>query len=154
MASDLTYGLGLALDDGDLVLDGGATLALKTIDGVANVLQALLVRVLTPFGTDVFNVTYGLDVRPAFVEPHDIRTVKQLLKLSLAQTLGTDPRVLDVRELLFKDDPEYPDRHPELSAAGLRALIQRERASRSWAVEVVIDLVGAPGQAFDVTIGV
>jgi hypothetical protein len=153
MATDLLFGLSLQLDDGDLVLSDGPQISLKTISGVPNALQALVVRVLTPFGSDIFNVTYGLDVRQALVEPHDIRTAKQLLKLSLVQTLATDPRVLDVRDILFKDDPAYKDRHPEFSPTDLQELIRRDRTSRSWSVDVLIDLVSAPGQAVSVRIG-
>jgi hypothetical protein len=154
MATDLIYGMSLAFDDGDLVLDGTGGLAPVVIAGVPNALQAMGLRLLTPFGTDPFNVTYGLDVRAIFVEPNDVRAVKQLIKLSLVQTLATDPRVKDVREILFKDDAEYRERHPELSDDELTAMIRREKTRRSWSVEVVVDLTDAPSQTLVANIGV
>jgi hypothetical protein len=43
------FGRGLRVDDGDLVLDGGD---LAEVTGIANLTQALTLRVLTPFGSD------------------------------------------------------------------------------------------------------
>jgi len=138
MADDATFGHGLALVDGDIVLDDDAASGgrrLRTIAGRHNLLQGLQLRVLTPFGSDPFNVTYGLDVRQAFTRPGSVRMVKELIKLNLVRTLGTDPRVRDVRDVLFPDDPAYAERHPEVSAGTLRA----ERRRRFWQVEVILD---------------
>ena len=138
MADDATFGHGLALVDGDIVLDDDAISGLRwlrTISGRPNLLQGLELRVLTPFGSDAFNVTYGLDVRQAFTRPGSVRMVKELIKLNLVRTLGTDPRVHDIREVLFTDDPGYAERHPGVSAGTLRA----ERHRRFWQVEVILD---------------
>lgn len=154
MAATSAFGLSLKMDDGDLVLDGAATLAPVVITGVPAALQALVLRVLTPFGTDPFNITYGFDIRQAFIEPNDNRAVRQVIRMSLVQALATDPRVRDVVQILFKDDPEYRDRHPELSDDALSALIRGERERRTRTVDVVVDLVEAPGQSLVVNIGV
>jgi hypothetical protein len=154
MAVPTAFGITLKMDDGDLVLTGSPALAPVVISGVPGALQSLVLKVLTPFGTDPFNVTYGFDVRPVFVEPNDPRAVRQLVRMSLVQSLGTDPRVRDVREILFKDDPEYRERHPELSDADIAALIRGERERRTRTVDVVLDLVDAPGQSLAVNIGV
>jgi hypothetical protein len=152
MADDATFGHGLALVDGDLVLDDDAASGLRRLRAIAgrpNLLQGLQLRVLTPFGSDPFNVTYGLDVRQAFTRSGSARMVKELIKLNLVRTLGTDPRVHDVREVLFTDDPAYAERHPEVSAGTLKA----ERRRRLWQVEVILDT--ADGEAtLSVAVGV
>lgn len=94
-------GRSLRLDDGDLALAEGD---LVEIDGEANLVQALTLRVLTPYGSDRFNSRYGLDVTAAFTQPFATRTVAEVLKLNLVRTLGTDPRVLDIRHITFDDD--------------------------------------------------
>jgi hypothetical protein len=102
-ASRPLFGYGLALDDGDLVLEDGR---LRLVAGTANLVQALTLRVLTPFGSDRFDVTYGLDVRRTFTEPHGRRTTRELLRLDLVRTLGTDPRVAEIRDVIFADDAD------------------------------------------------
>jgi hypothetical protein len=130
-------GRGLLLDDGDLVFDNGV---LAEVTGLANLTQALTVRVLTPFGSDRFNTGYGLDVTQAFTLANSPRTAKDLLRLSLVATLGTDPRVTDVRRVTFDDDPE------RLAAGTVaQALADTARLRRSWAVEAEVDtLAGTP----------
>jgi hypothetical protein len=129
-----SFGRGLRLEDGDLVLDGGR---LAEMDGVANLVQALTLRVLTPSGSDRFNTGYGLDLTRAFAEPGGIRAAKELIKLSLVGTLGTDPRVREVKAVTFDDDPERVAADPE----GPRAA----RLSRTWTVEIDLETVtGTP----------
>lgn len=131
------FGRGLLLDDGDLVLDDGR---LVEITGIANLTQALTLRVLTPLGSDRFNTTYGLDVRQAFTVPGGLRLVQELLKLNLVGTLGADPRVSQVRRVTFDDDPDRVAADPD-GAARARAA----RVSRKWTVVVDLDTVtGAP----------
>jgi hypothetical protein len=126
-------GRGLRLDDGDLVL---VNHGLQEVDGLANLSQALTLRVLTPLGSDPFNVRYGLDVRQAFADPNGIRTVKELIKLNLISTLGTDPRVREVRRVTFDDDRErvadLPDPEPVLQAV---------RHRRTWTVVAELETV-------------
>ena len=151
MAAEGAFGHSLALVDGDIVFDDDLAAGLRRLRVIAdrpNLLQALQLRILTPFGSDPFNVTYGLDVRQAFTQPGSVRLVKELIKLNLVRTLGTDRRVRDVREVLFSDDPDYAARHPEVSAATLRD--QRHR--RFWQVEVILDTVDG-NATLSVTVG-
>jgi hypothetical protein len=138
------FGRSLLLDDGDLVFEGGA---LVEIDGKPNLVQALTLRVLTPFGSDRFNVGYGLDLTQAFLEPTGVRMVKEIIKLSLVSTLGTDPRVREVRQVTFDDDPERLAAHPELGPS-VRAAHHR----RVWTVNV--DIETATGDALTLLVNV
>jgi hypothetical protein len=147
MAAPDPFGFSLLLDDGDLSLrDGG----LELVRGRDNLLQALVVRVQTPFGSDRFNVTYGLDVTKAFTEPGNVRMVKDLIKLNLVRTLSADPRVRDLREVLFEDDLEFQQRHPDLSASDIRD----HRHRRIWLVEVTIETVNDQTENLAVKVGV
>lgn len=161
MSDDNPFGYSLALVDGDIALtnssntivEGGVTKPLKTlqlVSGNANLLQALTLRVQTPSGSDIFNITYGLDIKDAFVLPNTTRMIKEFIKLSLVKTLATDPRVQDVREFLFMDDPQYLKRHPETSEEKIQAL----RSTRTWLVDVVIDTVDAQTEALSLNLGV
>jgi hypothetical protein len=141
------FGHSLALVNGDLVLAGNR---LKEVAGKANLIQALELRVLTPLGSDPFNTTYGLDVRQAFTQPGGIRTVKQLLQLSLVRTVGTDPRVRDIRSVLFEDDPAYLERHREITPD----MVREDRHRRFWKVEVEIQTIDAQAATLAVTLGV
>jgi hypothetical protein len=107
------FGRGLLLDDGDLVMEQGR---LREIEGPANLGQALTLRVLTPFGSDPFNIGYGLDIGAAFTRPNTVTGVKQLVQLNLVRTLGADPRVRDIRRVVFDDDPDLTARDPVLAA--------------------------------------
>jgi hypothetical protein len=125
------FGRSLLLDDGDLVFSDGN---LVEIEGKPNLVQALTLRVLTPFGSDRFNVGYGLDLSQAFLEATGVRMVKEIIKLNLVSTVGTDPRVREVRQVTFDDDPERLAAHPEL-VQSVRAAHHR----RVWTVEVDIE---------------
>lgn len=125
------FGQSLLLDDGDLRIEAGE---LRMVAGRANLIQALTLRVLTAYGSDQFNTTYGIDMAQAFTQPNGLRMVKELIKLNLVRTLGTDPRVDDIREVLFDDEPAYLARHPGVDPHAL--LDQHHR--RVWQVEVTI----------------
>ena len=127
------FGRGLVLSDGDLEFDGGA---LVEVDGIANLVQALTLRILTPNGTDRFNTGYGLDVKQAFNTPNGVRMVKELLKLSLVSTLSSDPRVGEIRKVTFDDDPDLLAANPDLRAQVLAA-----HNRRTWTVEVDLETV-------------
>ncbi len=147
MNGDSAFGHSLAIDAGDLVLEAGT---FEEVHGKENLLQALELRVLTPLGNDRFNTTYGLDVRQAFTQPGTVRMVKELIKLNLVRTLGTDPRVRDIRDVVFVDDPAYLAQHPELDPQTAR--LNRQR--RLWRVEVIIETVAGQTETLPVTIGV
>lgn len=145
--SEEHFGFSLALVNGDIVLDNGT---LRLVSGKRNLLQALELRTLTPFGTDLFNTAYGLDIQEAFTEPGSLHMVKELIKLNLVRTLGADPRVRDIREIQFQDDPAYLARHPEVSTEVIRDLRHR----RFWEVEVVIDTVNNQTETLPVNISI
>jgi phage baseplate assembly protein W len=131
----MTFGTSLRLDDGDLVFDGPR---LRDVDGIDNLTQALTLRILTPLGSDRFNTRYGMDLAAVFTAPSGIRMAKELIKLNLVGTLGSDPRVREVRRVTFDDDPER--------LAGDRdgpARARDARHRRRWTVEVVVDTVDA-----------
>ncbi|MFE5587285.1 hypothetical protein [Kitasatospora sp. NPDC056531] len=129
---DRSFGRSLLLRDGDLVVRDGR---LAEVSGVDNLLQALELRVLTPYGSDEFNVSYGLDVTEAFTQAHSARSVREVLKLNLVRTLVTDPRVLDIREITFDESDEA-------------------RHSRSWSVQVDLDTAAAQPATLVVNVGV
>jgi hypothetical protein len=92
-------GRGLRLVDGDLVIANGA---LAEVDGLPNLIQALTLRVLTPFGSDVFNTGYGFDAAGVFGQPATARTIADLIRLNLVRTLATDARVREIREVTVR----------------------------------------------------
>jgi hypothetical protein len=136
-ASPDVFGRGLLVDDGDLVFDGKD---LVEVTGLANLVQALTLRVLTPFGSDRFNTGYGLDVTQAFTLANSARITKELLRLSLVATLATDPRVSEVRQVTFDDDPERLAAGPDAVASANTA-----RLRRNWTVEAdVVTVADTP----------
>ncbi|MDJ0343463.1 hypothetical protein QMK19_18090 [Streptomyces sp. H10-C2] len=141
-----SFGRGLRLDDGDLVLGGGQLLE---VEGIANLTQALTLRILTPFGSDRFNTRYGLDLTQAFTEPSGVRMVKELVKLNLVRTLAADPRVSEVRQVVFDDDPGRPAADPD-ALTRVRAAHHR----RLWSVEVDLDTVAGTRLTLDVDVEV
>ena len=124
------FGRGLRLDDGDLVFDRGD---LVEVTGTANLVQALTLRVLTPFGSDRFSPGYGLDVTQAFTAPTSARMVKELLKLNLVGALGSDPRVSEVRQVTFDDDPDRLAANPDAARTA--------QITRTWNVTADLDTV-------------
>ena len=97
-------GFGLRLSDGDLVVEEGA---LATVEGLPNLVQALTLRMLTPFGTDVFNTTYGFDAAAIFGQPVAARTVADLIRLNLVRTLATDARVREVDDVVVTPGADH-----------------------------------------------
>jgi phage baseplate assembly protein W len=112
--NDDRFGSSLALEDGDLVL--GADGSLLQIHGLPNLEQALTLRLLTPYGSDVAHATYGLDVRRAFTGEHTRRMVEELIRLEIVRTLATDPRVDDVVSVDFDADTAPHERLRKVSA--------------------------------------
>lgn len=146
MTTPSPFGRGLLLDDGDLVFEDGRLL---TAEGIANLTQALGLRILTPLGSDRFDTGYGLDVRQAFTEPNGVRMVKELLRLNLVATLAGDPRVNEVTRVVFDDDPGGPATDP---ATRQQVLDAHQR--RLWTVEVDVDTVAGTPVTFDVDVEV
>jgi len=125
-----SFGRSLLLDDGDLTMTDGR---LREVESVANLSQALTLRVLTPAGSDPFNTGYGLDLTRAFVQPNSVSVVQQLIQLNLVRTLGADPRVREIRQVRFDD---------------------ADRNRRVWTVTVVLDTVAGDPLTLLVDVGV
>jgi len=100
-----SFGRSLRLVDGDLVFDGTG---FAGISGLDNLSQALMLRILTPYGSDPVNTAYGLDVSQAFTQGLSRRMVQNMIQLNLVRTLATDPRVDEVLDVVFDDDPNFP----------------------------------------------
>lgn len=116
MTDDL--GRSLRLDDGDLVVRDGQ---LAEVKGLANLVQALTLSLLTPYGSDRFDGRYGLSVGDAFGSPAGLTAVQELLRMEIVRTLAADPRVGEVTEVTFTHRPD--DR-------------------RKWTAQVVVETVG------------
>jgi hypothetical protein len=97
-----TSGTGPRIADGDLVFTGGQ---LDLVSGVHNLTQALTLRLLTPLGSDRYDVRYGFDAAAVFTGGGDLGEVVDLLRLNLVRTLGADPRVRDIRDIRISDVP-------------------------------------------------
>ncbi|MFF3877190.1 hypothetical protein [Streptomyces sp. NPDC001978] len=101
---EFRFGSSFRLTDGDLVLSaGGPKGEPELVHGMTNLQQALSLRLLTPYGSDQVNSTYGLDARRALTGDHGRRMVKELIRLEVVRTLATDPRVREVTSVLFDD---------------------------------------------------
>ncbi|MEU8761571.1 hypothetical protein [Streptomyces sp. NPDC048659] len=94
-------GRGLLLDDGDLVLRGTG---LAEVQGLANLVQALTLRLLTPYGSDRCDHRYGLSAGAAFTHPGGTRVLRDLLRLEIVRTLAADPRVREVADVSIDED--------------------------------------------------
>ncbi|MDP9696696.1 UNVERIFIED_ORG: phage baseplate assembly protein W [Arthrobacter globiformis] len=135
-ATDVLFGSSFRLENGDLVLASGeASTEPQLVSGLANLKQALTLRLLTPFGTDPVNAGYGLDARRAFTTGQTRRMVKELIRLEVVRTLVSDPRVSEVAEVLFDDDQQFL---AQLLAAGEPSPNHR---SRLWHVLVTVETV-------------
>jgi phage baseplate assembly protein W len=97
------YGVSLQVEDGDLVLQDGS---LVQVQGLPNLMQALTLRILTPYGTDIFNPTYGFDLSNLFGSSLNTRARRDLISLNLVRTLSTDRRVREVRDIQFRTPPD------------------------------------------------
>lgn len=158
MDEDTLFGYSLAIVDGDLALgNSGNTVTVNGVEqpmttfmpvhGKENLQQALTLRVQTSFGSDIYNTTYGLDVREAFTQPGTLSRIKEFIKLSLVRTLATDPRVQDIRDVLFADDPRFQAQYGQVDVDAMRR-------ARSWPVVVLIDTADAQTATLSLNIGV
>jgi hypothetical protein len=143
MNEDPMFGHSLKLVDGDIVLKKGE---LQLIQGKENLRQALNLRVLTPSSSDMLNTTYGLALKEALTQPRTVRQVKEYIQLCLIQTLSTDPRVHDIRDVIFIEGPPLSEQ--------AQMDLDTMRHSRSWRVEVVIDTLDAQTTTLSLNIGV
>ncbi len=146
MDEESLFGHSLRLTSGDISFTDGD---LRKVGGRENLVQALLIRILTPYATDPFNATYGFDHTQAFSSTRSVGSVKELIKLNLVRSIATDGRVTDVREIAFMDEPRYRELHPTLSDDDVR----RVRTTRRWLVDVIVSTVDGEPQTVNVEIG-
>ncbi|WP_433634299.1 hypothetical protein [Nocardia sp. CA-120079] len=99
--------VGIRLDDGDLVLDKGG---IELVSGLPNLAQALQIRVLTALGEDGYDTRYGFDYRAVFTAPASAHEMRDLLRLNIVRTLGTDHRVQEIRDVQVID-PQLDAHH-------------------------------------------
>lgn len=136
-----TYGWSLLLEDGDLVLDRGELLE---VSGRANLEQALLCRILTPWASDRLTATYGIDISEAFTVGLSRGLAKQVLRLNLVRTLATDARIAEVLHVHFDDDPEYLAANPGAAGTSNRRLALAEIAVRLVPVRRPVGAAAGP----------
>jgi hypothetical protein len=121
-----TYGFGLAMDDGDLVLADGR---LAETFGLATLRQDLRALLSTPLASDRLDVRYGLDLRDALTAALPRHLVKEVLRMNIVRTISADQRVSTIERVLFDDDPEFLAAHPGA---------QPDPATRSALVEITL----------------
>ena len=126
-----SFGTSLLVDDGDLVVQNGS---LVEVRGLPNLIQALTLRVFTPYGTDIFNPTYGFDLGAIFGGSLNTRARRDLISLNLVRTLTGDRRVREVRDIRFGPS--------------------RDGFRRAWPVEVSIITTDNQPSALALTVGV
>ncbi|WP_199512719.1 hypothetical protein [Nucisporomicrobium flavum] len=124
------FGASFLLSDGDLVFTAAGV---ELVQGLPTLTQALTLRLLTPYGTDRVNATYGLDAREAFSGNHDRTMLKELIRLEVLRTLSGDPRVREVTGVLFDDDPDFP------AGAGAAGAAPPDHHARLWRVLVTVE---------------
>ncbi|MFF8605519.1 hypothetical protein ACF06X_06235 [Streptomyces sp. NPDC015346] len=137
-----SLGRGLALDEGDLVLDG-RSLDLALVVGAEALRQALELGVATQTGSDRLNTLFGFDRLAISAYAHDLPTRKEFLTMELVRCLSSDRRVTDVREVFFDDDPRYLELRPGLDEETHRREVAAAHAARVYAVFAVVDTIAS-----------
>src|SRR5205085_8447930 len=67
--------------------------------------QSLTLALETQLGSDPVNVVFGFDLRALGENPYGVTTRREYLRLQLVRTVASDPRVKEIRDLYFDDDP-------------------------------------------------
>jgi hypothetical protein len=138
------FGRSLELDDGDLLI---ADNDLVLVAGRANLLQGLQVMILTGAGTDVFNVNYGFDFATAFTAALPRSSAQDLIRLNLVKSISQDNRVVQIKELVFDDDPRYYELLPFEDPV---ANAQTRGNQRKWQALVIIQTIADGDVAFQI----
>jgi len=135
------YGRTLTLTDGDFVLAAGSGgfLDLATITGKDELVQGIQVLVGTNLGTDIFNTAFGFDLVNTLAAPKSFPQVQQLIRMCVVKALSQEPRIRQITAIAFVNDPAYLTLHPEVTPTQQQALIQQQRASRQWSLDVQFD---------------
>lgn len=125
MATPHPLGHSLRFDEGDLVF--GATGSLQSVRGTDALAQSLTLALETQLGSDPLNVRFGFDLRALGENPFGVQTRTEYVRLELVRTISFDPRVKEIRDLYFGDDPRAFELTPEVDPEEER---RRVRASR------------------------
>jgi phage baseplate assembly protein W len=95
----------------DLLLDDDFTVSAQgdfaLVEGVANVRQALLHRLLTTPGTVVHRPEYGVGIQDYLNSPLSFDTKRKMAVAIQGQFLN-DSRVAEVKTIQIQDSPENP----------------------------------------------
>jgi len=135
-----SLGRSLAVDAGDLVIDertGGPAM----VEGQEALVQALVLTVETQLGSDRVNTGFGFDRLAVGRYALGIHARKEYIRMELVRCLGADPRVTDVREVFFQDDPRFFELRPGLDAAARDRIGRAIRAGRGYMAFAIIDTV-------------
>ncbi|MFD0277837.1 hypothetical protein ACFVHB_28560 [Kitasatospora sp. NPDC127111] len=135
-----SLGRGLVLDDGDLVTDphtGGPA----QNEGRDTLVQALVLAVRTQLGSDPLNTAFGFDRLSVGRYALGLQARKEYIRMELVRCLRADPRVTDVREVFFHDDPRFAELQPGPDGAARERIVRATRASREYTVHVIIETI-------------
>lgn len=69
---------------------------LRLVEGAENLAQDLAVALLTPLGSDLFNIRFGFNGLEALTRPLEPAAAREFLRLAVVRTVGTDPRIRQV----------------------------------------------------------
>lgn len=144
-----SLGRSLMLDEGDLVFDAGNR-DLTLVEQQDALSQALVLAVQTQVGSDRINAGFGFDRLSVGAYAYGIDTRKEYVKMQLVKTIGAEPRVQDVREVFFQDDPRFFELQPAL-AAEQDQIIAAARGAREYTVYVIVQTIAADPLTVSVT---
>jgi phage baseplate assembly protein W len=135
------YGRTLTMMENDFVIasgpDGFADLSL--IAGKAELAQGIQILVGTNLGSDIFNVAFGFDLINTLATPTSLSRMQQLIRLCVVKALSQEPRIRQITAIAFISDPAWLTIHPEFTVADQQALIEQQRQSRTWSLDVRFD---------------
>lgn len=135
-------GRGLKLSDGDLVFADGD---LALVEGPENLLQGLGVMLETPLGSDPVHIAYGFDLGNVLLLPESPVLVRELIRLSIVKSLALDNRVIEVREVVFDNDPRFFELLPETLSPGEGSGGDAASDARHWRATAVVAVITESG---------
>lgn len=109
--AERVFGKGLALEEiepgdrlgFDLVWGQGTNgRDLRMVAGADNLAQDLKVALLTPTGTDIFNIRYGFDGLQVLTQPFDTSMIREFLRLSVIKTVALDARIKQILDVTLE----------------------------------------------------
>ncbi len=135
------YGRTLTMTTNDFVIAAGPDgfTDLPLIAGKAELAQGIQILVGTNLGSDIFNVAFGFDLINTLATPTSRARMQQLIRLCVVKALAQEPRIRQITAIAFASDPAWLTLHPEATAADQQALIQQQRQSRKWSLDVRLD---------------